>query len=52
MRVPLPIICLNSVIDSITLSKTIKRQVLQSTPVVKSFEVVTITGYLLSTSIK
>src|SRR5699024_2934661 len=43
--VPRPIICLNSVIELILLSSTISLHVLQSTPVVSSLEVVTITGY-------
>ena len=43
-RVPRPMICLNSVIEPISLSMTINPQVLQSTPVDRSSEVVTITG--------
>ena len=50
--VPLPIICLNSVIELILESNTINLQVLQSAPVVSNLLVVTIVGYFSSTSIK
>ena len=52
MRVPRPMICLNSVIDLISLSSTISLQVLQSTPVVISLDVVTMAGYFSLGSIK
>jgi hypothetical protein len=51
-RVPRPMICLNSVIELMFWSRTISLQVLASTPVVKSLDVVTITGYGSSLSIK
>ena len=51
-RVPRPMICLNSLMELMTLSSTIRRQVLQSTPVVIRREVVTMTGYLLFTLVK
>ena len=41
-------ICLNSVIEFMQLSIAITLQVLQSTPVVKSFDVTAITGYASS----
>jgi hypothetical protein len=44
MRVPRPTICLNSIIDSMRWSSTMSLQVLASTPVVRSFEVVAMTG--------
>ena len=49
---PRPMICLNSVIDWIGWSSTMSLQVCASTPVVSSFEVVAITGYRLSGSMK
>ena len=52
MRVPRPTICLNSVMpcSPYTLSSTTSLQVLQFTPVVRSFGVVTIVGYFSSGS--
>ncbi len=44
MRVPRPMICLNSEVDWMFWSITITFTVCVSTPVVRSFEVVTITG--------
>ena len=51
-RVPRPTICLNSVIEPTARSSTISRQVCASTPVDSSREVVTMTGYLDSGSMK
>ena len=51
-RVPRPTICLNSVIEPISLSITISPQVLQSTPVDSISDVVTTQGYFWSTSMK
>ena len=50
--VPLPIICLNSVIDLIFLSKTINLVVFESTPVDINIEVVAMTGYFSCESMK
>ena len=44
MRVPRPMICLNSVIDLMVWSSTISLQVWASTPVLRSLEVVAMTG--------
>ena len=44
MRVPRPMICLNSVIELMRLSSTISWQVCASTPVVISCDVVAMTG--------
>ncbi|MOA54660.1 hypothetical protein D3C78_1783210 [compost metagenome] len=44
MRVPRPMICLNSVIDLMCWSRTISLQVCASTPVVISLLVVAMTG--------
>ena len=52
MRVPRPMICLNSVIDWMRWSSTMTLQVWASTPVVISFDVVAMTGYRLSGSMK
>ena len=47
MRVPHPMICLNFVIDSICLSRTIIPHVFASTPVVINFDVITIWIHLV-----
>ena len=54
MRVPRPMICLNSVMPCSPkrLSNAITLHVLQLTPVVSSFEVVTTAGYFSSGSMK
>ncbi len=52
MRVPLPTICLKVVMELMVLSSTISLQVFASTPVVSNSDVVAMTGYLLSGSIK
>ena len=44
IRVPRPMICLNSVMEPIIWSRTISFVILQSAPVVRSLEVVAITG--------
>ena len=44
MRVPRPMICLNSVMDWMRLSSTMSLQVWASTPVLMSCEVVAMTG--------
>lgn len=52
MRVPRPMICLKVVMELIVLSRTMTLQVLASTPVVNSSEVVAMTENLLSGSMK
>ncbi len=52
MRVPRPMICLNSVMDLICLSSTIRWQVWASTPVDMSWEVTAMTGKVDSGSMK
>src|SRR5674476_281158 len=52
MRVPRPMICLNSVMELMRLSRTIKWQVWASTPVDISCEVVAMTGKVDSGSMK
>ncbi|MCY1535139.1 hypothetical protein D9M68_705310 [compost metagenome] len=51
-RVPRPMICLNRVIDLMPWSSTMSLQVCASTPVLMSLEVVAITGYGFSGSMK
>ena len=50
--VPLPIICLNSVIEPMFSSRTMSFTILQSVPVESNFDVVAITGYFDDTEIK
>ena len=51
-RVPRPMICLNSVMEFTTSSRTMSLVILQSTPVESSLEVVAMTGYSELTEMK